>query len=296
MRYALILPLLTATQIVVGLLVTGGKTRRACSVLIATIGLGVPLLLPMDVPWVRALSSLTAIMTLLRTIDLVRENKPRSALFRIVHVALPMDTRRFTSVRPSFSLREFAAILAFTAVAVPSLLVVIYVAPQHTGASRFLIRWGIGLIFVYTLSDAAYRFATLLFLALGYEAYALHPAPILAVTVKEFWGERWNRTVSAWFFEHILRPFARARMPRVGVFMSFVASGVLHGYLVATVASFAMVGVMFLYFVAQGVLVLLEMRFHATTWHRTVARGWTLGLMICGSPLFVEPGLQWMGI
>jgi hypothetical protein len=46
------------------------------------------------------------------------------------------------------------------------------------------------------------------------------------------------------------------------------------------------------YFLLQGVFVILEMALNEKRWNPTLARIWTLTLMIASSPLFVEPGLQ----
>lgn len=87
------------------------------------------------------------------------------------------------------------------------------IAPALGATCGIVVRWAFGLLFVYASADLLYGGAAVLFRALGFELDDLHRAPALARTVKEFWGERWNRTVSAWLAEHVLRP-SRAAVRR----------------------------------------------------------------------------------
>lgn len=74
-----------------------------------------------------------------------------------------------------------------------------------------------------------------------------------------------------------------------------LSSGALHGWpiLVAlgTSAAFSMV----LFFVIQGVFVLAESRLSIHTWPVTMARTWTLVILLASSPLLIDPGLRVFG-
>jgi hypothetical protein len=58
-----------------------------------------------------------------------------------------------------------------------------------------------------------------------------------------------------------------------------------------TSAAFSVV----LSFVIQGVFVLAESRLNIHTWPVTMARTWTLVILLASSPLFIDPGLRLFG-
>ncbi|MGH7283892.1 MAG: MBOAT family protein [Polyangiaceae bacterium] len=287
----------TGAQISTGALVAGSKMRRWLTVAIAFATLGIPFLVPEDPRWVRSLIALGFVMIVLRTIDLAKEKTHRSLAFRIVHVAIPFDTRRLTPARTRVSIANLAKIMLFFALAMFCLHLVrnTGVASVHHPA-ELAVRWGGGLVLAYAITESAYLLAETLVRGAGFDVYELHRHPIASLSVKEFWGERWNRTVMAWLRENCLRPFARRKMARLGLVASFAASALLHAYLVIVSVDAAMALVMFAYFMLQAAFVLFEMKVRMQYRNRFVRRVWTLGVMIATSPMFVEPALQAIGI
>ena len=158
-----------------------------------------------------------------------------------------------------------------------------------------LLRLTAGVALAYASVPLFYEMFGLCFLVAGYSWPLMHRTPIAARSVGEFWGQRWNRIMSAWLRTFIFRPLARRRCAGVGVLCSFFVSGALHGWplLVAlgTSAAFSMV----LFFVIQGVCVLAESRLSIRTWPVTMARTWTLVLLLASSPLFIDPFLRLFG-
>lgn len=289
--------LVTVTQLVAGTLVTGPRAQRLFAVLVAALALGIPRIVP-PVPWARAAIALGLVMTFLRTIDLARERKTRSLAFRILHVAIPFDTRR---VHPSptarASLHEVPKILLYFALTVLAVALVKAAGPFDPGATRALaLRWSAGLVLAYAVTEVAYRGIEEVIRALGFDVYAFHRTPAAALSVKEFWGERWNRTVMAVLREHCLRPLAKRGYVRLGLLAAFVASAVLHAYLAIVSVGIVMALVTFAYFVVQGVAVLFEIAIRVDKRTRFVRRVWTLAFMIATSPLFVEPALRVIGL
>jgi hypothetical protein len=267
----------------------GKKHGRYLPMLIASAALTAPFSLPPHPSWARFGLALVAAMGVLRCVDVWRDKAPRSLLFRIQHVVTALDTRRITRASPTFPARQALTVLGFAVLSMPGLYVVRVVAPAHAGMSGLLLRWAGGLLFAYAISDVTYGGLRMVLMAVGFDVYELHRMPLLSRTVKEFWGERWNRTVSAWFAEHLLRPLARRGHARLGVLCSFLASGVLHAYLVFAAIGGTMTLVMFGYFMVQGALVLLELRLRAARWSPAVGHVWTVTVMVVPSPLFVEP-------
>jgi hypothetical protein len=158
-----------------------------------------------------------------------------------------------------------------------------------------LLRLAAGVAFFYALAALAFEIFGLCFLVAGYSLPLLHRTPVAARSVGEFWGQRWNMIVSAWLRTFIFRPLARRRGAGVGVLGSFLVSGALHGWpiLVAlgTSSAFSMV----LFFVIQGVFVLAESRLSIHTWPVTMARTWTLVILLASSPLLIDPDLRVFG-
>lgn len=85
------------------------------------------------------------------------------------------------------------------------------------------------------------------------------------------------------------------RLADLGILCSFLVSGALHGWpiLIAlgTSAAFSVV----VFFVIQGVFVLAERRLSIHTWPVTMARTWTLGILLASSPLLIDPDLRVFG-
>jgi hypothetical protein len=296
---------LTGMALIAGLHVLAGISAhlthgraylRAMPALITFLALPVPSFLPAYPAGLRFLAALGAAMGFLRAIDLARDRTPRSLLFRIQHLVTAFDTRRITRATPRLHTKKALLAVTFGLVTVPAWFALSAVVPTVSGVLGLLLRWGVGLVFSYAITDLAYGAVAVSLPAVGFHVYELHRAPFLSRTVKEFWGERWNRTVSAWFGEHLLRPLARRRQAKLGVLASFLASATLHGYLVFSAIGGAMTLVMFSYFAVQGALVFLEMKVKAQTWSRPVGHAWTVTVMTVTSPLFVEPALQCLNL
>jgi hypothetical protein len=284
--------LLTATQIIAGALLTGSRQLRMAGVGVTFLALAIPWLMPNDIPVLRAILALGIAMTCLRSIDLARENKPRALWFRIVHVAIPLDTRRMRRVPSEIRIPLLTKNILYLALTFASMKMVTALGPSLDNVPHTLLRWLGGLLWAYAVSEVAYGGGEFLLRALGFDLYELHRSPAASLSVKEFWGDRWNRTVSMWFREHCLKPLARRTNAKIGMLASFLVSGILHAYLVLVALEWKMALVMLSYFLLQAVFVAIEIAFDSAHWNRSLARVWTLVLMIASSPLFVEPALR----
>lgn len=104
--------------------------------------------------------------------------------------------------------------------------------------------------------------------------------------VRDFWGQRWNRTVSGWLRECIFRPWVRRGRPGVGLWAAFGASAALHAYLVVFPLGPAACLPMGAFFLVQAPLCWLERRLPKG--HRMF--GWAA--LLGTSPLFIHPFLR----
>jgi hypothetical protein len=96
--------------------------------------------------------------------------------------------------------------------------------------------------------------------------------PILAISISEFWGRRWNRPVNDGTYQIVFRPLARTFGVRTSSILAFLFSGVIHELLVSIPAR-AGWGRPTLYFAIQGVALHVE----RSRWGRRIGlgRGWT---------------------
>jgi hypothetical protein len=126
----------------------------------------------------------------------------------------------------------------------------------------------------------------------GWEHAPIQRAPILARSIGEFWGARWNMIVSVGLRKNVFEPLARRRAAKLGLFASFVVSAILHTFMTLPAAGAIAALEMGAFFVIHGVLVLIETRIGVRRWPVALARVWTLGMFVVTLPLFAEPFLR----
>jgi len=136
------------------------------------------------------------------------------------------------------------------------------------------------------------RLRSFFFLASGAAMRPIHDTPIAARSLRDFWGKRWNRAVSAWLYRFVFLPLARQQRPDLALLCACLVSGALHAW-VAWVAlgAFAAFEVA-AFFGLQAVLILAEDRLHVHAWPAPLARAWTLTILLATSPLIICPYLR----
>jgi hypothetical protein len=114
----------------------------------------------------------------------------------------------------------------------------------------------IGLVFLvlFALFDAW----ALLYRAAGVGVEKLWHCPLAATSLRDFWGQRWNRIFSGMLREVLFLPLARRLGPALALFVVFLYSGLLHENF--SVGGLSGYGLPSLYFVIQGLGTLLESR------------------------------------
>jgi hypothetical protein len=132
---------------------------------------------------------------------------------------------------------------------------------------------------------------TLLWLPSGYLLPHGHQRPWLARGVADFWGRRWNVYFGDWFRFVIFQPLRRR--PALAVIVVFFVSGVMHELVVNgalyIVTGRAPFGFMMVYFLLQGVGVLVERRFLKCHSVLRVIFVWLV--VFAPAPLMVNEGL-----
>jgi hypothetical protein len=273
------LPLALLLGAVVALL--AGPTRAAAFAL-SFVGLALPWLA--EPPWLRFLTALAAAMTVFRALDLLRDPRQWSAGRRLWLMFAVFDSREARFVPPALERRVLAMAVGFAALATAAGMVIVR-------TDVLLVRWLAGVVFVYACADCAGHTMHTLMRAIGVGMPPFHEHPILARSLTEFWGARWNLTVRALLDRHAFRPLARRRMARLGLAAAFALSAVLHFYLLLAALGPRWALWWLAFFSIHGALVLVENRLGVTRWRRAAGHAWTAAWFLVTSPLFVEPTL-----
>jgi Arc/MetJ family transcription regulator len=271
-----------------GLAALLARRAKPAAVLLGAAGFFAAPWLAGPIPLLRAFSALVGFVALLRIIDAVRSREPWSACRRVLHVASVVDSRTLRRAPAHVDLGALAAALLWAALAGAGF----YVA--H--APRQLVRWAGGLVLAYAAVEWLYAFTRAAYRALGFVPPRLHVLPVASISVAELWGARWSRPVSSWLRETCFRPLARRGHPALGVLLGFVVSAIGHAYPVLVALDLRMAAMMFAFFFAQGIFVIVEARLGAPRWPRAARRAWTVTIMVASSPLFVEPALCAIGL
>jgi len=260
-----------------------GEPRRptaAIALLAAIAGLGAAWLAP-PIPAVRGAFALASFLVFARVIDLLR-GSPRPALARLWHLVGIVDTRRVVPDASRLDIDSLRRVLGFGALALLAWAAVVLVPP---------LRWIGGAALVYALAEVAFAFLRGSYRLVGARPPPLHDDPILALSVGEFWGRRWNRVIGDWLAEHGHRPLARTGHPALGVVTAFAWSAALHVHFALAGVGVVGAAIMGSFFLVHAAIVLGERVLYVERWPAPLARLWTASALLGTSPLFIGPFL-----
>ncbi len=277
-----------ATDTAAALLAGGGRPRRALAAALA-IGAGLWVTrMPAEATVARFFVVLFSVVPVFRTIDLLRDDTGFGPFRRLFHVFSLVDSRVLRRAKPVVRPRVVVHVLVSVAVGIAAYAVV-RASADLAGWRMWAVRWAGALVFAVAFSEAVYNGLEEASRATGVQVPALHRHAIRARTVAEFWGVRWNTTVSAWLRSTAYLPLARRGAPRLGVVCAFTLSAVTHGWMMWLVIPGWLVASVTGYFVVQGLLVVAEAKLGVRAWSRPLAHAWTVTAMTVTSPLFTEP-------
>ena len=143
---------------------------------------------------------------------------------------------------------------------------------QLIPAGAELVRGWVGLIgLVFLLHFGLFHLLALAWQRAGVNAPPIMRAPVLATSVADFWGRRWNLAFHYLAHEMVFRPLRRKVGVPLATIAAFVVSGFVHEIVISFPAGGGYGGPM-LYFAVQALAVLFERFWHLTGWR---ARLWT---------------------
>jgi hypothetical protein len=154
----------------------------------------------------------------------------------------------------------------------------------------FLAGW-IGMIgFIFFLHFGIFHLLALFWQWRGIDARPLMSWPLLANSLGDFWGKRWNAGFRDLAFGLLFGRLAKCMPPRLAALVVFLISGLIHE-LVITVPAGAGYGLPTCYFLVQGIGLLCERSRLSTSLRRTWA-GHAFAIAVVTLPvcaLFPEP-------
>jgi alginate O-acetyltransferase complex protein AlgI len=139
---------------------------------------------------------------------------------------------------------------------------------------------------VFMLHFGSFHLLSLLWRRAGIKATPVMQNPLLATSLTDFWGGRWNTAFNELAFRFTYRPLRRLTTQVIATIMVFALSGLLHDLIISLPARGGY-GLPTLYFLIQGFGTIIERsRFgHAIGLGRG-ARGWLFTLFVTVTPAF----------
>ncbi len=277
---------------VAALVTAGPRWRRQLGLLLGCACVALPFLARPRAPLLCFVIGLVAVVAVMRSIDLARDDSRLPWPRRLWLMFAVFDIRRVERRQPGFDLGPAAAVAVATAIAAGGFALGVYLANQYVGPAHWALRWVGGVIFAVAAFEAATRGLPIAYGLIGLRPPPLHDAPYLSRSMSEFWGVRWNKVVGSWLRANCFTPLARRHRAGLGIVASFAASALLHWYLVVVALGLKWSLVMAAFFLVQLVFLAAERLLGVKRWRAAAARTWTLGIMLAASPLFIEPMIR----
>jgi hypothetical protein len=167
-------------------------------------------------------------------------------------------------------------------------LVLVGIVPALVPREANLLRGWIGMIgIVFLLHFGIFDLLSLAWQTAGVAAKPLMDWPMLATSVSDFWGQRWNRAFRDLTHRFLFRPLTARLGPRTALFVGFLFSGIVHDLVISLPAG-AGYGGPTLYFLVQAGAIFFE---HSAFGKRLGlgrgVRGWLFAMFVLVGPMFL---------
>lgn len=267
--------------------------RRGTSLVLAVVTPVLPWLLPTDALFLRGLYSVFSLLPLFKWIQCTIDGDVGSAGYRAWQWIAVFDVRETERMRPRFDAKLLLHLLIYAATAAGGTAVLIAAGPLSPSSWPLHLFGGVAA--VVGLVQAVIDLVRLVHAALGVHVPPIQREPLLATSVRDFWGRRWNRTVSDWLRRYVFAPLARRGHPVLGLVAAFGVSGAFHFYIVIVPLGIAEGLIMAAFFLVQVPLIFIERRALAEA-GRLERRLFAIFGLAATSPLFTIPFVEiWLG-
>jgi len=260
--------------------------RRALSFGLAFVIPVVPWLLPPEALFFRGLFAVFSLLPMFKWIQMTAENEPGSAARRIWQATAIFDVASTRRVTPRFDRALARHLAGYAGLATFGTGLVLLGTDEGSGLWPLCLLGG--LFAVLGIVQSVIDFVRLTHAACGVHVPPIQHEPLRAKSVREFWGLRWNRTVSDWLRAYTFLPLARRGAPALGIVAAFVVSALFHFYIVVVPLGLAPALVMACFFLIQVPVIAIErvaMRGRPAAWRRAFA----IVALLATSPLFTGP-------
>jgi len=157
-------------------------------------------------------------------------------------------------------------------------------APRCLGLNELLAGWVAMTGLIFALHFGAFHVLALAWRRAGRDVVPIMRAPILSMSLSEFWSRRWNLAFRDFAHMFVFRPLARRRRIRLADWGAFAFSGLVHELAISVPAG-AGYGLPLAYFLLQGCGVWLERRLPLA---KRPGWGW------CYALCFTAPAAWWL--
>ncbi len=166
--------------------------------------------------------------------------------------------------------------------------ILVWVVTRSIPQGEPLLRgWVAMLGLILLLHFGTFQIVSLLWQSIGVKAEPIMSAPLRSTSLGEFWGKRWNLGFRQLAHELIFRPLHRALGAGASGFLVFVASGLIHDFVISLPARGGY-GLPTLYFLLQGAGVTVERsRFGKRLGLGHGVRGWCFMVVFLAPPVFL---------
>jgi hypothetical protein len=275
-------------QLTLGLVIAllSGKHKRL-AVALSLLSFFPPFISDPDQHRVRFICALGAITNIFRALDLYRDRRTWHVGRRIWLLWSIFDSRDARFGKPTFHKEAWAKSTLFGALSALAIWGLVHFEPVDQRG--WALRWLFGALYVYLSFGLFEAFFRAGYLAVGITVPRFHFHPILARSLNDFWGRRWNMIIHDLLSRHCFRPLVRRKHGQLGIAFAFFMSTAAHFWITFAVLDLWWAGLMSLYFIIQGVIMMLERPLRVPRWPRALSHVWTILWVAGPSPLLVEP-------
>jgi hypothetical protein len=197
-----------------------------------------------------------------------------------------MDAPKFLAVGRSVASPQPSEWATATAKTLLGIVLMSFVSRRPPPTNTLLDGW-IGMLgIILFLHFGIFHVLSLIWRSAGVDAQPIMRAPLLATSLSEFWGKRWNLGFRQLTHGLVYEPVRRRAGAPAAILAAFFVSGIIHDLGISFPARGGY-GLPTAYFALQGIGVLLE-KSEAGSWLGIGGgiRGWLFALLCAGAPAF----------